>query len=228
MNELIDFSFQGGNIFPTALLLFVGLYWVIFLVGLLDLSFLDFDLDVDKELSIDIDVDAEVDVDVDADAETSNSGHGLGVGFLRFINLDVVPFMAFLTFFALFFWGGSVIGNYYYSDGSTLGSLAVAGVSIVIALLMSKIITQPFRAFFKSLHEEEKPIEFRGRICVLEVGVIGTQLGQAEITVDGKNILLTVLSETGHQVQRGTKCVIVDYVEPRNAYTVHPLNLETE
>jgi len=228
MKEILDLSFSGPMVFPTALLLFVGLYWVVFLIGLIDLSFLDFDLDVDKDIGIEIDLDADVDVDVDVDSDVdadSQGGPGLGVNILRFLNLDAVPFMVFTSFFALFFWAGSLIA--IHEAGGNLGIVLGLMVAAAIgAALLTKLVTQPFKGFFRSLNDEEKPIQFRGRICVLELGVEGNRLGQADLMVDGKSILLNVLSETGDKVKRGTQCVIVDYVADRDAYTVHPFQTE--
>ena len=87
------------------LLLFAALYWVTFLIGLLDLSFLDFDLDAEPDLSLDLDADADADVDADSD------GGSFGMKVLHFVNLDAVPFMVWVSFTALFFWAGNLLAQ---------------------------------------------------------------------------------------------------------------------
>ena len=56
MSEILEYAFKPAVIPATILLLLVILYWVIFLVGFLDLEFLDVDLDTDADLDVDVGV----------------------------------------------------------------------------------------------------------------------------------------------------------------------------
>lgn len=211
MNEIIDLSFSPGNIVPTVLLMFVALYWIVFLIGLLDLSFLDFDFD--KDLSVEVDADVDIDADVDADgAGKGDLGKGLSTGaaVLQFLNLDAVPFMVFLSFFSLFFWAGSVLGNYYLGNGGLGLGIGIALGAVLLSAFLTKAITQPFRRFFRSLNESEKPLELRGRICTLELATVGDRMGQANVDFDGKHLLVNVRSEGGIRIERGTQCIILE------------------
>lgn len=222
MNEILDLSFTSWNIVPTALLLFVGLYWIVFLVGLLDLSFLDFDLDKDFSLEIDADVDVDVDMDADVDADADGAGKGLSAGasVLQFLNLDAVPFMVFMSFFALFFWAGSILGHHYLGDGSTGLAIGIVAGTVLVAALMTKGITQPFKKFFRSLNDSEKPVDLRGRLCTIEVGVSGNRMGQADVEIDGKHLLVNVRSDNGEQIKKGTRCLILEEAPDQTCYLV--------
>lgn len=227
MKEILDLSFSPGNIVPTILLIFVGLYWVVFLIGLLDLSFLDFDLDKDFSVDIDADVDVDIDVDADADAEGMGKGSGgkglsAGAAILQFLNLDAVPFMVFLSFFSLFYWAGSVMGNHYLGNGETGLAIAIAAGAIILAALLTKAITQPFKGFFRSLNDAEKPADLRGRLCTLELGTSGKRLGQANVDINGKHLLVNVRSDTGERIEKGTSCVILEEGPGKEYYIVQP------
>ena len=226
MNEILDLSFTSWNIVPTALLLFVGLYWVVFLIGLLDLSFLDFDLDKDISIEIDADVDVDVDMDADVDADADGSGKGLspGASILQFLNLDAVPFMVFMSFFALFLWAGSVLGHHYIGDGSIGLAIGITAGAVVISALMTKLITQPFKGFFRSLNDAEKPIDLRGQLCILELGVSGNRMGQAHVEIDGKHLLVNVRSDGGVKIDKGARCLILEEGPDQTHYLVQPFD----
>ena len=90
MKELLEFAFSGVNILPTILLIFVVIYWLIVLIGVVDVDTVD----------IDVEVDADVDLDVNGFASV-----------LAFFNLDQLPLMIFLTFYAIPLWVVTLIGN---------------------------------------------------------------------------------------------------------------------
>lgn len=243
MKELFELSIAPENLLPTILLTFVAVYWVIFIVGLLDFSFLDFDLDKDIDLGIEIDVDADLDAgiggDVDGDADLGKdvsgqgkniSGPGKDAGFgskiLWFLNLGDVPFMAFMTFFALFFWAGCILGHYYLSKDNILLSILVTLGSVVMAALLTKAFTQPFRKFFRSLNQAEKPLVLTGQICVMETGTEGDRLGQADVTIGDKHLLINVKSETGDRIDRGTQCLLLEKSEDGAYYFIQPFDTE--
>lgn len=228
MKEIFDLSFTSVNLLPTILMIFVGLYWLVFMVGLLDFSFLDFDLDVGKDVEIDIDLDADIGTEADTEANLGKGTvePGLGVSFLIFLNLDHVPFMVFFSFFSLFFWAISIVGHAYFGDGTTVTSLWVALAAAILAALSTKLLTQPFKKFFRSLNVAEKEIDFKGKLCLVELGAEKEKIGQAEITIDGKHILLYIRSETGKRINKGVECVILEKDESGDFYFVQPLDLE--
>ncbi len=261
MQELFDLSIAPENLFPTILLTFVAVYWVIFIVGLLDFSFLDFDLD--KDLGVEVDFDGSVgahvdgdlgagvgayvdgdlgasvggDVDGDADLGKDVSSHGknisgpgkdvgIGTKILWFLNLGDVPFMAFMTFFALFFWAGCILGHHYLSKDSLLLSILVTLGSIVIAALLTKAITQPFRKFFRSLNQAEKPLVLTGQICTMETGAAGDRLGQAYVSLEDKHLLINVKSDSGDRIDKGVQCLILAKSDDGDYYFIQPFDLE--
>ena len=101
MLQLIDFAFQPASVIPTTLFLFVVIYWIIVVFGVLDTHFLDFDVEVDHDLDIDADFDHHIGVDgaheIDTEVQGAQSIMWLN-HILVFFILGRVPFMVFLTF----------------------------------------------------------------------------------------------------------------------------------
>ena len=158
MLELFEFSFSYINIIPTILIVFVVLYWIVVLMGLVSMSSVELDVDADADLHVDVDmhadlhVDADIhaDVDVDADmhvdadthigADVGHSGPGIMLQGLLFFNVGKAPFLILLSFFAIPLWFMSLTVNYY---------LHIESVAISILLLIPEIILSLFIAKFK-------------------------------------------------------------------------------
>lgn len=226
MKEVFDLSFAPQNLLPTILLLFAVMYWVVFLLGFLDLSFLDIDLggkDIGgKDLSLDA---AQGDVHAGGHVDSDAGGKGFGGSFLSFLNLTHVPFMVVFSFFALFFWAAAVIGNHYFAGTDTWLILLTLVVAVVVGLVLAKVSTQPLRGIFRKLNNVEGRIDLRGKTCVLEIGVEGQRIGQADVVIGAKHLLINVKAIDGVRIARGTKCLIVDLVEgSEDTYLVEVLD----
>jgi hypothetical protein len=235
MREIFNLSFSAPNIIPTILVLVTALYWILVLFGFLDLNSGDLDLDkdisLDKDLSLDADGDAHMEAnghahasaDKDLDSSHNAEGDSIWVATLRFFNLGEVPFMAFFSFMSLFTWTISLPANYYLGNHGFWLGLALLVPTILVSAFLTKFATWPLKKLFKSLNEVEKPFEFTGRICTIEVGTFGDKVGQAQIEADGKVILISVRSHDGSRFNAGQKAVVLDeWEENSSIYLVGP------
>lgn len=75
MKELFEYTFSGINLIPTILLIFVLIYWLIVLIGLIDMNSIDVDVDTDADLDMDTDIDVDTDVHVDTHVEVDTHLH---------------------------------------------------------------------------------------------------------------------------------------------------------
>jgi hypothetical protein len=226
MRELLEQSFTPANLVPTIFLVLTIVYWLVFLVGLLDLHFLDFHIDHDIHADAGYDASHGTGGGKDFHKDVHPDGSGFGFKVLDFFNLGHVPFMVFFSFFSLFFWAASVIGNHYWAKGTPVLILAVLGGGMVGALLLTKVATQPLRKLFKRFKDEEEVIDFHGAICTIEIGPEGKQLGQAVLRHATKSITISVRSESGEKIPHGTQCVILEKAEGQEYYMVAPLETE--
>lgn len=252
MKEIFDLSFSPANVFPTILLLFVVLYWMVFLFGMLDLSFMDFEVDagvdvdadvdigMDKDISIDLDVDVDADIDVDHDVDVGKDvgkdmgkdvvGQGqstaTGLKILHFLNLGDIPFMIFFSFFALFYWAFSILGNHYIAEGSSLLIAATLVGGFVMSLLMAKIFTQPMRKLFREMGKGDGLVRLVGKLCTLELSVEGDRMGQAVVVAGDKHMLINVRSESGDRIPSGVRCLIVEREPDSDTFRVQRFEVE--
>ena len=132
MLELLHVAFMPVNLLFTVLLLLVLLYWIMVILGALDIDFLDFDFDTDT------------DVDIDADADMDVQGGGVLRGVLEFFYVGEIPVMVLVSVFALCLWMISVIGNYYLNPkDSLILSLPILAGNIFVSSMVVKVMAVP-------------------------------------------------------------------------------------
>lgn len=174
MRELIENAFTGVNIIPTVLLIIVLFYWLIVIIGIIDLDLFDFDIDLDA-------------------ADNLEGFQGI----LVFFNVAQVPFMVVLSILILSFW---VISMWIYllpikPGGIVNGLLFIP--AIILSLVVTKSVTNGIKGLFKSVNVEENKEEdvINGQLLTLLCDVKYGRLGQGEIKRDGASILINVKAE---------------------------------
>lgn len=171
--ELIKYAFTGGNIIPTVLLLLVVLYWIIVIIGVLDLDFLDFDLDLEV-----------------------GDASGPFYAILAFLKVGELPFMFVFSILILNFW---IIAMFLYylpiAPGGGLNTLLLLP-ALIISILFTKFEFLPFKGIFKNNSmQENEDFEVVRQLCKLKSDVSNERLGQAEIERDGASVLINVKPE---------------------------------
>ena len=204
MNELLDAAVSAPNIIPTALLVFVLVYWLVVIVGAIDLDFFDVDVDLGAE------------ADVDGELSVSWLNH-----VLAFFNLGQVPFMLFLTFLVVPWWAITVLGNYYVGNESFIFSLAILIPALLVSLFIAKFLTMPFVRVYQALDQEDNTTPV-GKICRITSAASPTKVGQAQVTTGGAPILLNVRAYEGSSLLAGDSAMVIEYDAGRNVYLVEP------
>ncbi|MEM8970257.1 MAG: hypothetical protein AAGE93_27830 [Bacteroidota bacterium] len=210
MKELFTAAASAPNLIPTLLLAFVMIYWLVVLIGAIDIDSLD----------VDIDVDTDVDVDVDADVDGELSGGGFD-GVLAFFNLGQVPLMVFLTFWILPVWVLSVLGNYYIGNASFLIGLLVLLPSLIVGLFIAKVLTNPLAKVFGKLNQESNETVI-GKICTITSQASHQRVGQARVKTSGAPLLLNVKTYEGVSLDRGDTAMVIEQQQGRNIYFIEP------
>ncbi|MEM6845796.1 MAG: hypothetical protein AAF632_26535 [Bacteroidota bacterium] len=210
MKELFTAAASAPNLIPTLLLVFVMIYWLVVLVGAVDIDSLD----------VDVDLDTDVDVDADADVDSDISGGGLN-GVLAFFNLGQVPLMVFLTFWILPVWVLTVLGNYYLNNSSFLIGLVVLLPSLIAGLFIAKVLTNPLAKVFGKLNQESNETVI-GKICTITSQASYQRVGQARVQTSGAPLLLNVKTYEGVSLERGDTAMVIEQQEGRNIYFIEP------
>ncbi|GAB3835870.1 hypothetical protein GCM10028821_33260 [Hymenobacter jeollabukensis] len=205
MTELLQAALSRPNLPATGLLIFVLLYWLTVIVGLLDFKTLDLDLDHD--------------LDTEAHLGVAWLNHALA-----FFNLGRIPLMVFLSFVALPLWVGSILTNYYTGNQSGLLGLAFLGPLFIGSLLVAKVLTTPFVRLFASLEKDHadhtNPV---GKICTVLLPTTRERLGQAAVRTGEVALTLNVrAASAATELRKGDTALVIDYDATGRCYLIEP------
>jgi hypothetical protein len=215
MLELLYVAFTPVNLFFTVLLLLVLVYWIMVILGALDVDFLDIDFDSD--------------VDADADVDMDFQGGGFLRGIMEFFYVGEVPVMVLVSLFSLSAWTISVLGNYYLNPSSSLILLLpILAGNLFVSCILVKITGVPLKKVFRSLEEDPNaPRDVMGRICIIvTTEVTSERMGQGEAAGKGAPILLNVIAEGDHVFHKGDEAVIVEKNKETGVYKLAPVDIQ--
>jgi len=213
MAELMTLALLPVNLVFTLLLLMVILYWIIVILGVLDVDL--FQIDVS---------------DFDADVDVNGAGASLSGSVLHFFHVGEVPVMVLFSLLVLSLWAGSVLGNYYYNPESLPSrAFGILVVNVVVALVVVKALgapLKPFYAMFNRDYNAPKPV--MGSLCrITTTQVTPTDMGQAEVRTKGAPILLNVLSKQDYRFAKGDEAVVVGKNKESGIHYIVPPKLES-
>jgi hypothetical protein len=210
MTELLQAAIFPPNLLPSGLLVFVLLYWLTVLLGLLDMKTVDLSIDSHGHAHFD-----------------SHTGHdGLGTGWLNgalaFFNLGRIPLMIFLSFVFLPLWAGSILANYYTGNTSLLLGLVFLLPLFVGSLFIAKFLTLPFVKLFSALEKDhDGGAVVIGKICTVLLPTTVDRLGQAAVQIDGAPLMLNVRSINA-PLSKGETALVIDFDAQRKCYLIEP------
>jgi hypothetical protein len=182
-------------------------YWLLTLIGAVGIDSLDAHHDVSGD-----------------DA----SGHlgDVPAAMLRVVNAGFVPLTVVLSILILMMWVGAITLNYYFNAGQSW--LLAAGflvVAFVLAVVATKIITQPLVPLMRRLKEAEDVAPVIGGVGIVRSIEMDSKFGQVEVERSGgaTALLNARLSADAEPVPRGTTVAIISLDEVSGLYLVRPL-----
>lgn len=210
MSDFINLIFNGANAVPTALLLFVVLYWIIVIFGFIGSDFFDIDIDVEA----------------DGDADLDMEGDGVEISWinnvLQFFNLGKIPLMIWLTFVALPLWVIAINVNSLIGFEGFLGGLITFFPAAFVSLFLAKFLTWPFVKMFEKLDADTKAKEIIGRVGTVTSSATAKSRGMAEINYDGSFLRMMIRCSEGQSVQKGDQVLFIRKLNDRGVYLVEP------
>lgn len=190
--------------FPTVIMTIpfalVILYWLMVIIGALDLDIFG----------------------VDADVPEDTGGFG---AFLTVTGLTGVPTMVALSIPILWGWLFTALGSealkHLMTEGVwfILGGFLVLLSSLTLAIFLSALIIRPLRRFFVS-NEGLRQAEIVGKVCVVKTLHVDEGFGQAEFDDGGAGLLIQVRAREGNGLTKGSKALIIGRDEEREAFLV--------
>ncbi len=210
MEDLLKAIVWGGNIVPTALLIFILTYWLIVLIGFIDID------------SFDIDIDLDVETDVNGAGSVAWLNH-----VLYFFNLGQVPLMLFLSFVAIPMWFLAIIATEYLVFNSVFLSYLLLIPNFIISLFIAKVFTQPFVKLFTALENHvDDNTEVIGKICTVILNTTDEKMGQARVEGSGSVVLLNIKTRKGTVLNKGETGLVIDYVKEKSYYIIEPYEIQ--
>lgn len=211
MIRLLEASVAMSNIIPTILLVFVLVYWISVIIGVLDLDFLDFDLSVDSDAGVPQKIDI---------AHDGSGGITWLNSVLAFFNLGKVPLMIYLSFLAFPMWAFSVYTNDLIGNTSFILGLIILIPVLFVSLMIAKYAVSPFIVLFGKLDKETETEELLGRIVTAVTNVKPQGVGQAKIETAGAPIIINVCLNGTENLAKGKTAIVVDYNSQKNIYVI--------
>jgi hypothetical protein len=209
VKELWEQAILLYNLPFTILLGLVVVYWLLALLGAIGLD--------------------SVDADLDGHMHDLHDGGHLGeipATMLRVVNAGAVPLTVVLSVLVLAMWIISILLNYFFNPGHSL--MIAAGfilVGFVLAVVATKIITQPLVPLMRKLRAAEDTAPVLGEVGIVRSIQLDSQYGQVEVErPDGAPALLNArLSPDSEPVPRGNPVAVISMDEATGIYLVRAI-----
>lgn len=204
MSHFFDLLFAAPTLPGTVLLGVCLAYWLLLIVGAVGLDLMHIDLDLDADASAD-------------------TGHGSwGMVAFKFLNINDVPFMIWLSLFAISYVTIATTAIAVRPVDDDFGTVAaVIACSAAVALLATKVLTQPLRGKFDTV-EPNVAETLIGRTCVITTTEVSDRFGQARVESNAAPLLLNVRALPG-TLSKNDVAMISGYDRDRDVFHVEPV-----
>jgi hypothetical protein len=209
MEQLLEVASQFPTVIYSTVLGVVVVYWLIGMLGLVDLGLAG---------------DADLELDVDSDVDVSVGGL---TGFMLTFGLTGVPFTLVISIVTLICWLISFYLQFYIlnwlPDGwlyYLMGSIA-SFIIFLISLPLTAIVIRPLKGMFKSV-ETTLSDHLVGNSATIVTGTVSETFGQARLFKNGAEMLLDVRCDPEHTLKKGDKVLLIEYLTEKYAYIVAP------
>ena len=216
LTDGMDPFYQNISSFPTIFftffLLITVLYWLVAVLGFVDIDVLDFDIP-----------DADGALDANPDSALSNANVLAGL-MLRF-GLQGVPVTIIISFIALFGWMVCYYAVHFILSWVPEGFLMyLAGLPILLAslyvgVMVTSFIIKPLRPLFKKASQETVK-RVLGQVAIVRTSRVDQQFGEAVLADGGAGLILKVRSCGEESFKKGDRVVLLEQLEEVNVYRV--------
>ncbi|WP_345714957.1 hypothetical protein [Luteolibacter yonseiensis] len=169
------------------------------------------------------------DADIDVDGGLEHAG-GFSSDLMRAVNAGAVPLTIVLSVLILALWMASILLNYYLNpEKKWFLNAGLLLASLVIAVVATKIITQPLVPVMRRLKSAEDAAPVIGETGVVRSIEIDSRYGQVEVRrpQGAPAILNSRLLPDIEPVPRGTTVAVVSYDQAAGVYLVKPISTES-
>ena len=193
----------------TVLLGVVVIYWVLAMLGMVDIEHSGLDVDVHMHTH--------------ADGDTSDVGQL--ASYVVAMGLNGVPFSVAVSLLVLVSWTVCCLGGEWLLPlVPTLPLQLLAGTvllvaSAVIAIPITAVAIRPLRGLFVT-HTAVTNAALVGQLCRVVTGVVNEKDGRADVARRGASLNIRVWATTPNTLRRGSQALIVEYDEVAGRYLI--------
>lgn len=212
--EDMDPFYQNISSFPTVFFTFflaiVVLYWLVAVLGFVEIDVLDFDLPEADGLA--------------ADTEGLSNPDVLAGLMLKF-GLHGVPVTVIISFISLFGWFICYYLVHFLFGIVPEGILRyLAGVPVLlgtlyIAVMITAIVIKPIRPLFKKAQQQTVKYVL-GQTAVVRSSRVDNAFGEAVLEDGGAGLILQVRTAGNDAFNQGDRVVLLEYLKEMGVYRV--------
>ena len=202
---LIISSFPTA-IYTTGLLVVLG-YWVLAIIGMVDIELFD--------IGLDIDIDTEVD------------SIGGVAGLLLSLGLTGVPITIVISLLVLNGWIACYFIALVMPDLPELLSvitflinIGIFIISFAISIFVTAIMIRPLKGLFKKLNQTPVSRSLLGISCKVRSSRVDSEFGEADCSHDGASLLIKVRSSDNEVFKKGDIVTIIEHNSAQNTFLV--------
>jgi hypothetical protein len=221
MIELLRESILPVNLPFTILLGVIGAYWIIGLLGLVDMEALDGAGGVEAD-GIDLE-------GGDGGDGGEDAGDGSGGGFmnalLTIVGASDAPLIFVISLFSVFLWALNVGGNHYFNPDFDGGRATLLLIPVVIgAFVITRLLIVPLRPVMKLIRTPEVPVQIIGSSGVVRSSTLDSEFGEVEIESSERSLILRArISNDATALKKGDPILVVSKEEDSDTYIVRSL-----
>lgn len=205
----------------TFLLAIICCYWILAMIGAVDIDMFDFDVDVDAD--VDLDTDIEVGSDIDAEGLSGVTGFMVKWG-LTGIPVTVVISLLVATSWLLCYLVVSIVFPMIPWTGlKNYIGIAVMLISLMLSIPVTATLIRPFKGIFVT-HSAVKKSALIGMECIVKTGTVTEKFGQAELDDGGAGMLLDVRAAQSLNIKKGDTVILAEYDEEEGSYLVNKVD----
>jgi hypothetical protein len=211
LSDKMDPFYQNIASFPTLFFTFslvvCLVYWLIAVLGVVDLNILDLDL-------------PEVDSDSDA-----NSGASAVAGLLLKLGLNGVPLTVIISILSLLGWFiCSLLVHFSFPlipDGllENVAGIPILIISLYVAVLITAQVIKPLKPFFNSMFQNTVK-NVLGQTAIVRTLRVDEGFGEVFLEDGGAGLIFKVRALNGERFEKGDRVVLLEYLKEKNVYRI--------
>ena len=235
MTEFLQIAFSLPTVIFSVLLVVSFCYWLVVIMGFLDIDLFDIDVDVDIDGVLDAGLDGAAEGAFDSATEgaleaAAEGGTSFLTSILSLLSVGRVPITILASFVTLFGWVLSFSGYNALTNilDVSVGPLLATGLffgAFFLATALAGIAVRPLRGAFETVTRRGAETLI-GEVCIITTGSVTETFGQATLADGGAGLNLTVRADRNDSgLKRGDRVLIIGFDAATSTYQVEPYDV---